>query len=114
MKTNFAKDLDKVENSVVKYIKKSVKKNKEVYLVDVDDSGSIIEFDELYNLPIAFDVSKHGFYCEYGIFKIENSEGNIFLHGQEKGENSDERTFLLEEVEVSQLCYLADLISKKI
>lgn len=62
----------------------------------------------LYELPMFVKVTKHGFYCEYGIHTIRKQYDEIYCDGIERGENSDKESVIMSEVGIYSLCDIAD------
>lgn len=66
------------------------------------------DIDVLYSLPIISNVSKHGFYEEYGIVSV-STDG---VKAQPKDDGSSEvRDFAFDDIETNNLLALADLLA---
>lgn len=65
------------------------------------------ESDLFYELPIHFQVTKHGYYEEYAIVSIEGRQARCIAKGES---DEPEITIDLEDIETVNLCHLADLL----
>ena len=66
--------------------------------------------DELYQLPRAISVSKHGHHIEYAIVVINIQDDKLSFYGIEIGESTDEETFDESDLTTETLCEIADLV----
>lgn len=107
--TNFVKEYADLSEKVDKFIRNSVKKE----VVFATQEELQIKYELIHELPAISNISKHGFYCEYAIVKVEKKGKNILLHTVGKGEVNDDVVFNLNDMYENHAS-IADTISKKL
>lgn len=111
-KTNFLEQLESIASQAETFIKKNVKEGKTVVFLSDEDREN--NGDLLYELPVASQVTKHGFYDEFGIVSISKENDEIKFSGICKGEGDDDDNLSLGDLDNTSICAIADLLSKKI
>lgn len=112
-KISFSGRYSDVAQEALDFIKKSLKKSDRIVLATDEELDT--EDNLLYELPIVSQVTKHGYYDEYGVISVEKkSATEIILHTRGKGESSDDMDFDISELDNGNLCFLADEIADKL
>jgi len=112
-KVDFSGRYSAVAQEALDFIKTSLKKGDKIILAT--DKELDTEDNLLYELPIVSQVTKHGYYDEYGVLSVEKkSATEIILHTRGKGENSDYMDFDISEMDNGNVCFLADEIASKL
>jgi len=78
------KALTDVENAI-----KNLTKDKPLILFTIEDTEEDDFCDNVYDYPYGYTVSKHGFYMQGAIQKIEGDDVKLFLTGEDWGELHD-------------------------
>jgi hypothetical protein len=78
-----------------------------IYLSIKNKKIDIQKEQDIYDLPIVYTVSSHGYYMEFAIIAIDNE--TVYCTG--KGEyEGDEETFSWEDVDTNNVAIIADLL----
>lgn len=109
---SYVNEYIKLSTAAEEYIRNILSTRKEILLfVPENEDETIYDVD----LPIHYEVSKHGFYCEYALTKVWEAEnGEMLVDGTEKGESGDEDSFTLSCLTAEEIIYLADKINSVI
>jgi hypothetical protein len=111
MKTNFVNRFKTVTQQANDFISQSVKD----IVILIDDKSIDDDDDLIYELPFVTTINKYDQYDEWAVSSVENKDNLITLHTIGKGERSGEkRNFGLEEIDNTNVVYLADLIAEKL
>jgi hypothetical protein len=110
---NFVNRIFEIEEEAKAFIlsKIPVGKTKEL----LSDKEAEEQVDEFYDLPVCFDVGKHGDYMEFAITKVEHTkEGGLLFHTHGKGEDyGKRRIFDTSEINEGVLASIGDLIDEQ-
>lgn len=119
MKKNFVSQLNAVVAEAIKFITEAANKQNKIVLLDkeniYDDDEE--ETEEFLEMPTITHVTKHGFYEQYAVLSIEKKGDDIILNTKGRGEADEYEDFVLSEVsmdDMSNICYIADLIANKV
>lgn len=86
------------------------------YKISVLTEEELEEGDAVYDIPFFYTVGKYATYSEYGIIEVylatdrDKEEKEIWVKGLERGEEVDIKLVHIEDVDVSNLAWLCDLL----
>jgi hypothetical protein len=110
MKKNFIARMVAIEAEAKAFILSKIPKGESIQLLSNEDAEE--QVDGFYDLPVCFDVGKHGDYMEFAIIKVEHTkEGDLLFHTHGKGEDyGKRRLFNTSEISDGVLVTIGDLI----
>jgi hypothetical protein len=113
MQESFLEKLESLRANAIEYIRKVLKQRGTGYEL-IDPATYEEDFDdEVYDLPRANYVGKHGNYDEYPIVVIDIDADDIltFKGICKLGDTDDDRDFSVEELSSACLCQIADVVA---
>lgn len=109
-KTHFLEQLSAVSKEAYRFLSEILPEGEIVFL---DPENTEEFYESLYEMPRVVYVSKHGFYEEYGVYKVIREKEKISLHTEGIGESLGEpQVFDITEIDDPNLCQLVDMVSQ--
>jgi metal-dependent amidase/aminoacylase/carboxypeptidase family protein len=110
---NFIKKYEELREESTKYIVEFLKNNGGRHDFTTQEEMESDDFaDVAWQLPQATYVGKHEYTSYYAITSITLENDVVWFNGVSVGEDSDDYTFGLLEMDVAGLCGCADLLTK--
>lgn len=112
--TSFVRKYEELRNESVEYITNFLKNNGGSFeFISQEEVESENFYEIAYDLPQATYVGKMEYTDYYAITSIRFEKDNIWLSGVNLGNDNDDYTFNVFEVNVACLCDCADLLIVK-
>ena len=109
----FASRFQDLYAEAMNFIFDNMKKGQEIVFATEEDLGK--NENLLYELDFTTKVGKYSHYDEYAILSIKCTGKKAFdIIGRCKGEDNDEETFSLSDLQGVEVIYLADSIAEKL
>lgn len=105
---SYRERLNKVGEDALQLIKHYVKLAGTIELTNDEELGDTPEL--LYELPYVVNVGKYYIYDEYAVLSISHKDDKFTLHTRAKNDNANDEDFTLEEIDLDNMCDLADMI----
>ena len=105
---SFTDEINEISSKAHSVIVAAVKAKGTINVIDEDDDRDMCEI--VCELPVVSTVGKYGDYDEFAIISLSIKDDKVTLHTDGKGDAEEKRDFPLEELDVFNMCALADEI----